>query len=79
MEPPTINELFWIYDSLTGRYAAIHRAGCGFCNHGEGIGGGYNPLLAKWRGPFRNLEEAARHVFAHPATVQQIRYCRRCV
>jgi F-type H+-transporting ATPase subunit beta len=79
MEPRTRNELFWVYDSLTGRYAAIHREGCGFCNRGEGIGGGYNRQLALWRGPFRSLDEAAQHVFARPETVQQMRYCRRCV
>jgi hypothetical protein len=50
------NDLFWIYDSRTGRYAAIHRATCGFRNQGSGIGGGYNPLLGSCRGPFRDLD-----------------------
>lgn len=73
------NELYWIYDSRTGRYAAIHRAGCGFCNHGEGVGGGYNHFLAIWRGPFRSLDEAAQHVFGSLREFHQMRYCRRCV
>ena len=79
MQAPNQDEEFWIYNSLAGRYAAIHRAGCGFCNGGEGIGGGYNHLLAFWRGPFRTLDEAAQNIFARPKTVHQMRYCRRCV
>lgn len=71
--------LFWIYNSLTGRYVAIHRAQCGFCNSGKGVGGGYNRLFAIWRGPFRTLDEAAQHVFALPETVQEMRFCRRCL
>ena len=73
------NDLFWIYDSRTGRYAAIHRATCGFCNQGSGLGGGYNPLLGSWRGPFCDLDEASHHVLAYHATLQEMRYCRRCV
>jgi hypothetical protein len=78
MQTSPARELFWIYDSRTGRYAAIHRSGCGFCNAGTGMGGGYNSLLAEWRGPFRSLEEATQHIFGSHA-FHQMRYCRRCV
>ena len=73
------SELFWIYDSRTGRYAAIHRANCGFCNQGSGSGGGYNPLFGSWRGPYRDLDEAARDVLAFRSALLEMRYCRRCV
>jgi hypothetical protein len=73
------NDLFWIYDSRTGRYAAIHRADCGFCNQGSGLGGGYNPLLGSWRDLFRDLDEASHDVLACRSTFQEMRYCRRSV
>jgi hypothetical protein len=79
MATSTAREWFWIYDSRIARYAAIHRADCGFCNQGSGMGGGYNRLLASWRGPFRTLDEAARHVLTSHSTFQEMRYCRRCV
>ena len=78
MPPLDSNDLLWIYDSRTGRYAAIHRAKCGFCNQGSGLGGGYNPLLGAWRGPFRDLDEASLYVLTYRATLQEVRYCRRC-
>ncbi len=80
---PTMGEQdyrgFWIYHSRVGRYAAIHRADCGFCNHGRGVGGGYNQYHASWVGPFRSLDDAARQVFTRTRVVQQLRYCQRCV
>ena len=79
MLSPTARELFWIYDSRTGRYAASHRSGCGFGNAGAGIGGGYNHQLAIWRGPFLTLDEAAQHIFSATHGFQEMRYCRRCV
>lgn len=79
MATSAAHEVFWIYDSRVRRYAAIHRADCGFCSQGTGMGGGYNPLLASWRGPFRSLDEAAHHVFAGSPTLREMRYCLRCV
>jgi hypothetical protein len=79
MEPPDFNDLIRIYDSRAGRYAAMHRVKCGFCNQGSGLAGGYNPLLGSWRGPFRDLEEASHHVLACHTALQEMRYCRRCV
>jgi hypothetical protein len=70
--------LFWVYENKIKRYAAIHRANCGFCNQGEGIGVGYNRLHASWRGPFASLDEAARLIFARP-TLHGFMFCNRCL
>jgi len=74
----TEQEFFWIYENHIKRYAAIHRAECGFCNRGEGVGGGYNRHHAAWMGPYESLDDAAHKLLARISTLHDIRYCTRC-
>ena len=68
----------WIYTNLIGRYASIHRAFCGFCNAGEGLGG-RNEYQGGWRGPFSSVEMAVQQVLLNKRAVKEMRYCQRCL
>jgi len=59
-QPRSDIDEFWIYKNWQAgpHKAVIHRGSCGFCNHGAGRAGGYDPKHAEWHGSFPNLTEA---------------------
>ncbi len=72
-------EHLWIYTSHIGHYASIHRAECGFCNSGSGLGAGRNEYHGGWRGPFPSVDEAVQQVLMNRETLKEMRYCQRCL
>jgi hypothetical protein len=72
------NDGYWAYENwvASGHHVRIHRAHCGFCNHGTGIFGGGTTPNGRWHGPFRTLEEA-REVGMRPGV--EIFGCLRCM
>lgn len=79
MHRTTDRESLWIYTSHVSRYASIHRASCGFCNAGDGVGGGRNEFQGGWRGPFSSLDVAFQQVVLNKRAVKEMRYCMRCL
>ena len=48
---------FYIHENRRHK-AIIHDGSCGYCNHGRGKAGGYDPSHTKWHGPYETLEKA---------------------
>jgi hypothetical protein len=55
---------FYVYENWQAgpHKTVIHEGSCGFCNHGAGRAGGYDPSHAEWHGPF--ITEAAAEAFS---------------
>jgi hypothetical protein len=70
--------MYWIYENWTAdKKAVIHRAGCGHCNDGRGVG--TNKLgdrNGRWHGPYRDYEQARAAAVALPD--RGVRDCRLC-
>ena len=66
---------YWVYENWTAESkAVVHRADCGYCNHGKGCH--ENPLgdkNGKWHGPFNSRRQARA---AAVATGRKVKYCR---
>jgi hypothetical protein len=57
-----------------GHRATIHRADCGFCNHGAGVHGGGQTSNGLCLGPFQSRQEA-RNAVSPEASVRD---CAKC-
>ncbi len=79
MQSTTCQESLWIYTSHISRYASIHRSSCGFCNAGNGVGGGRIEFQGGWRGPFPSVDAAVQQVLLNKRAVKEMRYCLRCL
>ncbi len=56
-EPPPPTAGFWVYENDPRDRARVHRADCGFCNHGKGKGG-RGKSNGRWHGPFATIKAA---------------------
>ena len=48
---------FWVYENYPTNKARVHRADCGFCNHGKGKDG-RGSSNGRWHGPFATIKAA---------------------
>lgn len=54
---------FYVYENWTNDYTCIHRAGCYYCNDGEGINRPNKPAVSthgKWHKPKKSLKKAMK-------------------
>ncbi len=49
---------YGVYENWTVRRARLHRADCGFCNHGRGFQARDSGNNGHWHGPFREKDAA---------------------
>lgn len=69
---------FWAYENWVayGHRATLHRAECGFCNHGAGVHGGGQTRNGRWLGPFPSPDQARVEAQRSGA---EVRDCSRCM
>lgn len=69
---------YYIYENWQAgtHKAVIHIGTCGFCKHGKGRAGGYDPAHARWLGGYESLDEARK---MQKKMVAKVRKECRCV
>jgi hypothetical protein len=63
---------YYVYENWQAgpHKTVIHLGSCGFCNHGKGRAGGYDPKHAMWHGPFESLNAAEHKAKSLPGVVK---------